>query len=84
MKEEVKKELESGGHKIETPDYDIVLHFDSGPKVEVNARIYKKGVERNGNHQQFSDGDLDILIQDIKDLSDWRHLRRLNNKLKTP
>ena len=83
MDEETKNKLTSNdGVLIELNDYDVKVVFDEGNRFSIRALFYKKGKDRSNNHiNQFSDEDIDELLQDLKDLSDWRHFRRLKNKL---
>ena len=84
MNEQTKQELTSNNGKlIELQDYDVRIVFDDYSRVKVLVAFYKKQKDGYDNHTaKFSDEDIDTLIQDLKDLSDWRHLRRLQNKLK--
>ena len=48
----------------------------------VQTIFYKTEKDKSRTHTaEFTDKDIDKIIQDLKDLSDWRHYRRLKNKL---
>ena len=79
LDETIKKELEGKGHLLETEDYEMRLYWDNSC---VTAKIFKKGTDRFGNHQVYTEDEVETLIQDLKDLSDWRQYRRLQNKLR--
>jgi len=83
MDEKTKKELTSNNGKlIELADYDIRVGFDEHSRTHVNINFYKKTKNQLNTHiKEFSDEDIDTIIQDLKDLSDWRHYQRLKNKL---
>ena len=83
MDGKIKENLEKKGHVISLTDFEIVLHWDDGNPFYLTAEIFRKEKDNRGNHiNKFSDKEIDILIQDINDLSDWRHYRRLTNKLR--
>lgn len=83
MDEKLKHELTSNNGKlIELQDYDLRIVFDDYDRTKVHATFYKKTKNQLQTHpEKFSDKDIDILVQDLKDLSDWRHFKRLKNKL---
>ena len=86
MDAELKKQLTTdNGKLIELADYDVKVGYDDGNPTHITAIFYKKGKDRWDNYSnKFSDDDVGALIKDLKDLSDWRHFRRLKNKLNSP
>lgn len=78
MKEELTK---NEGLLISLRDYEVRVGFDEGTRYRVNAAFYKKEKTRTGDVVRFTDEEIETLIEDLKDLSDWRHYRLLMKKL---
>ena len=80
--EDIEKQLlTTSGLLIQTYDYDIKATFDGTMGHKVNLTIMKRCMDQFDNHTNFTEEDLDILIQDLNDLSDWRHFKKLNKKI---
>ena len=79
---EIEELATDDGKLFELSDYDIRVLTDTGDRTWVNVRFYKPRRDQRNNHEhKFSDEDIEKLMQDLEDLSDWRHYRRLKNKL---
>lgn len=84
MDTKLKQELTSNdGKKIELADYDIEIVMKESEKIRsyVRATFTKKLKDCYGDSSNFTDDEVETLIQDLKDLSDWRHYRKLKNKI---
>ncbi len=87
MDKQIKDELANKGYIITVGDFEINLQCDEKPDF-IYARITKKKYDKRDCPTTvhlpipFSEDEVDMLVQDFKDLSDWRHYRRLANKLK--
>ena len=84
MDEETKKKIQNSKLIIESGDYEIMLGWDTAGANYVVARIFKKTKEYEGYSMKFSEEEVDTLIQDLNDLSDWRNYKRLKNKINQP
>lgn len=81
MDEQTISELESqNGHLVVTEDYEIRLYFNSHSH-QLGVKINTKDVDARGNHRLMTIELVEKIMEDLKDLSDWRHYRRLKNKL---
>lgn len=84
MNETERNQLKSrDGLTLKLHDYEIHLIHGETRTEEwvVHAAIMKRQLDRSDSHVAFNEEDLDQLIQDLKDLEDWRAYRKLRNKL---
>ena len=81
MDKETKEQLSNGGVLLTLKDYEMRIYASKLINNAVIVQVMRKEKDRNGNHLKFTDEEIDTLIQDLKDLSDWRHYRELMNKL---
>lgn len=65
---------------LELPDYAILISWD-GHNGEVNMTVRSSTKDRMNNHIGLDKENVKRLIIDLQDLSDWRHYKRLMNKL---
>ncbi|MBN1275494.1 hypothetical protein JXA12_04360 [Candidatus Woesearchaeota archaeon] len=80
MEEKVKQELaRNEGYVFFLSDYEVRLGWKAGSVI--TAAFFKRPRDDFDNHQPFTEDEVQQLIEDLKDLSDWRHYRRLKNKL---
>ena len=80
MDQNTKEQLEKG-FIIHLNDFEVKLFWDGHNNRRIMAYIYRRNKDDFNNHLDFREEDIDQLIEDLKDLSDWRHYRRLMNKL---
>jgi hypothetical protein len=79
MDNETITKLEKEGLQIKTLDYEIIV--TKNDKQVFIAQIMKRATDKLNNHQPFSDDEVENLIEDIKDLDNWRNFKELNKKI---
>ncbi len=81
INEIIKKASKNSGAEMHSGNWDILISFDEINLYDINFTVTKHEKDKNGYPIKFTNEDLKDLIQDLEDLSDWRHYRRLKNKL---
>ena len=82
MDEGTKRELIGAGFKLKLRDYELIINFDESRKFKILVNFFKESIDNYGNNREFTDDDIELLIQDLKDISDWRHYKELKKKLR--